>query len=255
MGLTLPKIQRLLKKALNLSKTESDIIWILWNLKASNYKSKSFSKTNFGEEKLFINPKKRKKGISVKEIRDVLSLAQSTVQEALTSLFKRNYVKRERENRAYRYQTTNQLFEDFQNEISKYYSQLGNLIEPFLQHSSPTKAIKNIRKKLVHDQWTIQGWQDVGGFENFFIQKTDINIRLPESTISLLQDVSDGNSLTSNVQQIYSNNNLTLKSSDSYTSPFHLETNFLDGLWVISNLIKEKRPKQNGYPFKLAGTE
>ncbi|OLS16526.1 MAG: hypothetical protein HeimC3_53680 [Candidatus Heimdallarchaeota archaeon LC_3] len=232
MSKSLPKISELIRDVLNLSKTESNILFLLWSQKNNNYQiiKHELTKDDFIME---FDRKLLTKGLSIKDFMNILYLTQSSIQKAMNSLISKTYVSRVKVNKEFRYSSTSLAFLTFQKELSSFQKNFSQYLAPLLSNSNPEKAFKDISQQIRND-WVFDGWREHFGRENFlFHSKNNSSGGLNKNDLEMFKRDTDGSELTDLIQQISVGNSLYFRTGKPYTSILHLQANIQQSLWNI----------------------
>ena len=239
---SLPKISELIRDLLGLSKTEANILFLLWSQEKNNYSVITHELTGDDTVPEF-DSKLVKRGLSIKEFMDVLNLTQSSIQKAMKSLISKGYLARVMHNREYRYKSTSKAFETFQQRLRSYQDNLGVYFAPLLNTNNAKQAFGYIQQQIKND-WVIEGWRQYSARENYLFRWQNTHSGgLQEEELEMLKRDTDGSEITDRIQQVPVGNSLHIRTGKPYTSVLHLQANIQQSLWNIQ--CSQIRPQNN----------
>ena len=233
--LYLPSPIDLLEMTLGLTKTGSNILFLMWYLTSNDYKLLIDHDTNPGEDLVFLEDKKH--GYSVNDLKRLTGLTQASIQTSLSQLLNKNFVSRSKINRTYYYSANERGFSIFQKQIQFYIKALTNMVQPFLENSNVRNSIHRIKKELENDGWLISGWQEIFGNKKFIFHKNGIK-NLDKNELESFGQDNHGKEISNFVSQANIVGSLSVKAESPVTSPAHVESQIFNKLWTFENKFK-----------------
>lgn len=232
-NLKLPSPIDILENTLSIGKTESNILFLLWYLNASNDELLIDRETNPGEQLIFLE--NRKYGYSVNDLKNLTKLKQATIQVALKKLVEKKYFTRKKYKRSYYYLPSDYSYKRFQNNIKLYLKAFTNMLDPFINNKSFKNTLKDIKRKLENKGWYFSGWQEVLGNQKFIIYNKIPNKNLRTQDLNELRKDNHGKNLLNLFSQSNVFESLLLKAENPVSSPAHVESQIFNKLWVLQN--------------------
>lgn len=235
----------LLKESLKLNHTETNILWLIWDLKATNGVVEKYD--TMDQNKILVQLTDLSQGVTVNDLVMLLNLDQSTIQSAISSLFSKGFLDRILSGKTYFYTATEDAFNQFKVNLSNIIQYLTNLTYPFLNATSPEKALQNIRHNLQENGWKFRGWSESRGRFNYLLTHTKATGYLDQQIINRLEKDNFNKRLTPKITQTFDDHYLGLKTEDPNTSPFHLVSHIVSIIWMLhcSMLDGDLTKKQN----------
>lgn len=229
----LPSIAQLIKNLLDLTKTETSVLSLLWSHEYVQFKVKKHelnpdSGSNFSSS--------IKIGLTINQLSEILNLTKSSIQKAVKNLVEKEYLSRKKKGREYFYKTEPKAFDNFQINFKIYQNQLQLYFRPFNFSGSGSEIFRYIRNELAHD-WRFGGWLNFQGHQKYVLGYKGKN-KLTEDDLKFLNQESDGSEITSDVAKAIIGEFTVIETNKPFTSPLHLESLLLQNVWHLNSRVE-----------------